>query len=368
MFSQGRQRLASSAPLLQVVSAIYGAVQKTRCAAYRYGVLASAGLPCKVISVGNITVGGTGKTPMAMYLGELLRQMGHSVVIVSRGYKGTAERQGAVVSDGRAVFLDAATAGDEPHLIACRLKDIPVVVGKNRLAAGMLAVERFAPDVIVLDDAMQHLRIKRDVELVLLDHRDPFGNGHLLPRGSLREPVFSLSRADACILTRCPTGEAPSTASSAARIRQLAPGIPVFRSYHVPYCYEVKKGTSTLLKAGQTLLSSRDIKTLNQRRVFAFSGIARNDDFNATINTLGFHVAGFMEFADHHRYSSTDLERIVGRAAGAGARRLITTEKDHARLAGQRLLPLDLVVVGIKLGLADDEPDFIAFIKDQLRS
>jgi tetraacyldisaccharide 4'-kinase len=367
MFGHGRQPLASSAPLLQIASVIYGAVQKARCAAYRHGVLASAGLPCRVISVGNLTVGGTGKTPLVMYLAGLLRQMGRSVTIVSRGYRGAAERQEAVVSDGQSLLLDAAAAGDEPYMIARRLRDIPVVVGKKRLAAGMLAVDRFAPEVIVLDDAMQHLRIKRDIDLVLLDCRHPFGNGHLLPRGTLREPVSSLARADACLLTRCPAGDDPTGTSTAALIRQLAPGMPVFRSSHVPYCYRIEKAPRHRRPAAEMLLTTTDIDALNQRRVFGFSGIAGNEDFHTTVKDLGFDAAGFMEFDDHYRYSAADLERIAAAAARADAELLITTEKDHARLhTGQHRLPLDLIVVGIEPWLADDEAAFIAFIKDRL--
>ncbi len=368
MFGPNRQSLAALPTVLQLASVMYGALQKARSAAYRHGVLSCAGLPCKVISVGNLTVGGTGKTPLVMYLAGLLRKMDLSVAIVSRGYKGAAERQGAVVSDGQSVLLDADVAGDEPCMIARRLRDIPVVVGKKRLAAGRLAVDRFAAEVIVLDDAMQHLAIKRDINLVLLDCRRPFGNGHLLPRGTLREPVAALSRADACLLTRCPAIEDPSVTATAALIRRLAPGMTVFRSFHVPFCYKVKRQAGAPEPAGQTFLTRRQIDALNQRRVFAFSGIARNRDFHSTVKELGFDVAGFMEFADHHRYSPSDLERIVAAAADRNAELLVTTEKDYVRLlAGQHRLPVDLIVVGIELRLADDEAAFIDFIKDRLR-
>ena len=152
-----------------------------------------------VVSVGNITVGGTGKTPMTIYVAQKLQQSGVRVAVISRGYKGRAESGGGVVSDGRNLLMDSEQAGDEPYLMAGRLKNIPVIVGKNRFAAGMLAINKFQSEVIVLDDAFQHLKLSRDIDLILLDYTRPFGNTHLLPRGILREPVTALRRATACM-------------------------------------------------------------------------------------------------------------------------------------------------------------------------
>jgi tetraacyldisaccharide 4'-kinase len=183
--------------LLYGVSTVYGAAQKIRATGHRHNLLQSKSLPCRVIAIGNITAGGTGKTPMTIYLARELQQSGKRVAVVSRGYKGAAEKGGGIVSDGQNVLMDAGRAGDEPLLIASRLKGIPVVVGKNRYEAGMLAIREFQPEIIVLDDAYQHLKLKRDINLVLLDHDRPFGNSHLLPRGILREPPDALARADA---------------------------------------------------------------------------------------------------------------------------------------------------------------------------
>ena len=169
MNSRGNPSVPSLASLLHGISIFYGAAQRLRATCYRHRVFPSRELPCKVISVGNITVGGTGKTPMTIHVAAEIKRAGFNVVIVSRGYKGRAEKHGGIVSDGRTLYMDAELAGDEPYLIACRLKGVPVVVGKNRFAAGMLAIGKYQSDVIVLDDAFQHLKLKRDIDLVLLD-------------------------------------------------------------------------------------------------------------------------------------------------------------------------------------------------------
>ena len=187
---------------LSMASKIYGGGVKLRQKLYQKGLVKSKRLPCMVISVGNLSVGGTGKTPMTIYLANLIQDFGNKAVVISRGYKGRAEKAGGIVSDGKVLLMGPETAGDEPYMMAVKLKNVPVIVGKNRFEAGMLAVRTFKPEVLVLDDAFQHLKLERDLDLVLLDCQRPFGNGHMLPRGIMREPVSALSRADALILTR----------------------------------------------------------------------------------------------------------------------------------------------------------------------
>ena len=194
--------LLSLETALLVLSLAYGVVIRIRARLYAAGVLPSKALLCRVISVGNIIAGGTGKTPMTIFVAQLLRDKGQRVVVLSRGYRGSMEASGGIVSDGERIFKGPDEAGDEPYLMARVLKGIPVVVGKRRYEAGMMAIARFQPDVIVLDDAFQHLRLKRDLDLVLLDCRSPWGNGYLLPRGLLREPLSALRRAHAIIFTR----------------------------------------------------------------------------------------------------------------------------------------------------------------------
>ena len=365
--SKDNSSVPSWALLLDGISILYGLSQRLRAACYRHRVLPSRELPCKVISIGNITVGGTGKTPMTIHVGEMVRRIGFKVVIVSRGYKGLAEKHGGIVSDGRTICMDARMAGDEPYMIACRLKGVPVVVGKNRFSAGMLAISNFQPDVIVLDDAFQHLKLKRDLDLVLLDHMHPFGNSHLLPRGALREPVSALSRSAACILTRCRAGEDATPLSSAARIQKLVPRIPVFTSSSVPYWYEIHTGKHHRFEAVSQFYSANDVDQIKYRKVFCFSGIARNDDFRRTVIELGFRITGFLEFSDHHRYTDQNQTAILRCAEDTGADRLITTEKDYARLAFKKPFPLGLIVVGVKVSFGDNGQTFSTFIRDRLK-
>jgi len=367
MNSEGNPPVPSLALLLHPISILYGFVQRLRATCYRFRLFPSRELPCKVISVGNITVGGTGKTPMTIHVAAEIKRAGFRVAIVSRGYQGGAETHGGMVSDGRTLYMDAEMAGDEPYMIACRLKGVPVVVGKNRFAAGMLAISKFQPDVIVLDDAFQHLKLKRDLDLVLLDHTRPFGNSHLLPRGVLREPVSSLARSAACILTRRKADADEAAMSSKAELQMLVPGIPVFFSSHIPFWYVVQRGAHHSFEAVSEVFSTNDLERIKHHKVFCFSGIARNDDFQHTVKDLGFKVTGFLEFSDHHPYTEKDLATILGRAESTGADRLITTEKDHARIAFKEPLPIELIVVGVKVSFGDHDQGFSSFLHDRLK-
>jgi len=366
MAGDGKAPLISLASALYTISLFYGAGQKLREFAYRQRVIPSHQLPCKVICVGNIAVGGTGKTPMTMYVAQEIKQLGYKAAIVSRGYRGGAESRGGVVSDGQLICMEPGQAGDEPYMIACGLREVPVIVGKNRYAAGMLAVNKFQPDVIVLDDGFQHLRLKRDIDLVLLDHTHPFGNTHLLPRGILREPISSLARSTACILTRHPAGRDDAATASIDLIKKYASQSPVFISSHDPYCYAVKSGQK--ISAGRVVdrYSAQEIDGLKKESVFGFSAIARNADFQNTVKNLGLNAKGFLEFSDHHRYTMHDLNDIQSQAEKTGASHLITTEKDLVRLSPQNPFPLELIVVGVEVSFGDDQQDFLSFLKKQL--
>lgn len=367
MHSADQIPVSPLASMLYGISLVYGAAQKLRASCYRPKILRSQKLPCRVISVGNITVGGTGKTPMTIYVAQKLQQSGVRVAVISRGYKGSAESSGGVVSDGRNLLMDSEQAGDEPYLMAGRLKNIPVIVGKNRFAAGMLAIRKFQSEVIVLDDAFQHLKLNRDIDLILLDYTRPFGNTHLLPRGILREPITALRRATACILTRSPTGPDEAASTTLAGIKTHMPDIPIFTSAHNPYMYTVKSGVPTPFNAISHFIVPPDSDQIKYKKVYGFSGIARNDDFQRTVATLGFNPMGFFDFSDHHKYSRDDLEKMVRIAQEAGADCLITTEKDHARIAHQKPLSMDLVVVGVRIAFSGDGQDFISFIQSRLR-
>jgi len=366
MTGEAKAPLLSLASALYTLSLVYGAGQKLREFAYRQGIIRSYRLPCKVICIGNITVGGTGKTPMTMHVAREIKASGFKAAIVSRGYRGGAEGRGGIVSDGNSIWMGPEQAGDEPYLIARSLSDVPVVVGKNRYAAGMLAVHNFQPDVIVLDDGFQHLRLKRDIDLVLLDHAHPVGNAHLLPRGILREPVSSLARSTACILTRRPAGRDDAPAAVVDLIQKYTRQSPIFSSSHDPYYYVIDSHEQISGNGVVGRYSRRDAGGLKDESIFGFSGIARNTDFQNTVKDLGFKSGGFLEFPDHHRYTTHDFNYIQSKAADAGARRLITTEKDLFRLSLQSPFSLELIVVGVKVSFGDDQAQFMSFIKEQL--
>ena len=241
MDENGKGRPAVSAWFLYFFSILYGAVVKTIDILYRKNVFLPEKLPCKVVSIGNLCVGGTGKTPMTLYAAGLLQQMGYRVCILSRGYKGRAENSGGVVTDGKTVLMDADAAGDEPVMMAQSLRDAPVVVGKNRVKSGKDAVTAFHPDIILLDDGFQHRKLFRDVNILLLDYEKPFGNRRLIPRGRLREPPGAMARCDAVVFTR-------SKADALHDKRNLlcSPYIdvrtkPVFFARHVPFLCKVVK-------------------------------------------------------------------------------------------------------------------------------
>ena len=352
---------------LSMASKIYGGAVKLRHKFYQKGVVKSRRLPCRVISVGNLSVGGTGKTPMTIYLAKLIQDFGNKAVVVSRGYKGRAEREGGVVSDGKVLLMGPETAGDEPYMMAVNLKNVPVIVGKNRFEAGMLAVRKFKPDVLVLDDAFQHLKLGRDLDLVLLNCRRPFGNGHILPRGILREPVSALSRADALILTR--SDDVLLDAKNAIhglKNRSSTADKPIFSAFHVPYVHNVIKGKTRISEQKTHSLSTESLEVLKGRKAFIFSGLADNDEFHRTVQSLDCVVSGSMEFPDHHSYSGVDIENIFQSARHANADCLVTTEKDYVRISYRNTYPVDLVVLGINIAFGDESHDFQTFIQNRL--
>ncbi len=331
---------------LKALSHAYGALMRARAYGYQRGWLPSNSLPCPVISVGNLTVGGTGKTPLSLYLARGLCRRGYRVSILSRGYGGTAQKKGGVVGNGREIFMDALAAGDEPLMMAKSLAGVPVLVGGDRYRSGCRAWQRFQPDILLLDDGFQHLRLRRDIDLLLLDSQAPFGNGYALPRGPLREPMAALQRADALIRTRW----SPACGKTDARIQKLAGNQPIFCAAHHPRL-------DRLVKNGQQSAPPPDI--LTGQAMFAFSGIADNPAFFNGLKAMGAQLCGALAFADHHFYDQADIKRIQQRAAQADARILGTTQKDFARLSHLRIhWPLPLAVVGVEMDFGPDTRRF----------
>jgi len=352
--------------ILLALSRLYGAVVKVRAAGFRAGFLQSRKLPCPVISIGNITVGGTGKTPLTMHVAKLVHRFGYRTVVISRGYGGKAEKTGGIVSDGQKMLMTAEISGDEPCMMATHLLEIkvPVLVGQNRFAAGLTAVREFDPNVIILDDAFQHLKLVRDINLVLLDSQNPLGNRHLLPRGPLREVPSALNRGDALILTRSnQTASTEKTSRPAGVMDQITGARPVFRTSHSPYIQRVIPGHADTA----TDTFAADTNLLKDKKVLAFSGIAANADFKRTVEDYACNLCCFRGFADHYRYTDSDIQSIIHAAAEAGAQVLVTTEKDYVRIAQRTPLPVTLVVIGIRLDFGEDRTTFSEYLQSRLK-
>lgn len=310
-------------------SKIYEKGVAIRNACFEKGLIGVERLPCPVISIGNITAGGTGKTPMALYTAGLIRQMGYRPAVVSRGYRGQAEKSGAVVSDGFHLFADCRTAGDEPFMMACRLKGVPVLVGRNRFQSAMRAVVDFESDVIILDDGFQHRRLHRDLDLVLMDAANPLGNGFLIPRGPLREPVSGLWRAHGIVFTR-----SKNTGKTLPKLtRGVGGNTAVFHTDHIPYIAGFHEAAGGWNSGSQVKEDETDLDFLGSARVFVFSGIARNIEFYKMVKEHAGAIAGIAQYPDHYCYSVDDLEEIEKKAISQSADVLVTSEKDYVKIA-----------------------------------
>jgi len=320
---------------------------------YRWGILRSQALRPVVVSIGNLTVGGTGKTPATELAALTLSGLRRRPAIVSRGYR-RQSRGVQVVADTASIRLEPQEAGDEPFLLARRLPGVPVVVGTNRHQAARVAVERFGVDAIVLDDGFQHRTLRKDLEIVMVRTAAPWGNGRLLPGGPLREPLAALGRANLIVATGVDSmDELSAVRDTAAR---WAPGVPVLAAAYVPAeCWRAERMEPVPLEA------------IADRRLLAFAGIAVPTAFERTLKGLGARLAEMIPFDDHHWYSRADLARLGERAAALGAEGLVTTEKDWVRL---RMLPLPtrpLYVVSIRLDLVSGMGDWQAAFESACR-
>ena len=292
--------------ILPPLSVLYGAVTRTRLSLYRRGTFRATKLDRPVISVGNITTGGTGKTPLVEWVARTVATRGKKVCILTRGYgRDNPERQ-VVVSDGTNVMANPSEAGDEPFLLATNLLGVAAVISNaNRIEAAAGAIKHLGTECFVLDDGFQHLRLERDLNIVTIDATNPWGGGHLLPYGRLREPLSSLSRADCVVITR--TDQANNLAALRDEILQHAGDVPIFNS------------RMRIKNAGEAIPSP----------VAAFCAVGNpRSFFNQIPHDLVFEKA----YPDHYRYSQADVDSLNEAAKRAGARSLITTAKDAVKL------------------------------------
>jgi tetraacyldisaccharide 4'-kinase len=319
-----------------VLARLYGLGARGRRGLYTRRFLTAKRLPAPVVSVGNLSVGGTGKTPVTACLARLFQDQGRRVAILSRGYGGRSPGV-TCISDGQRLYKKPPEVGEEPYWLARTLPGVAVYTGPCRYAAGLAAWEEFRPDLFLLDDGFQHFQLHRDLDLVLLDAASPFGNGYLLPRGPLREPRTALAAAHGLILTRF---EQKLHQGHLASLQRDFPDKPVFTAAIVPV-------QAASYPGGQ----NEPPTTLRQRPLLAFAGLARPEVFGATLLELGVDLKDLQTFPDHHAYSPRDLDRLTAEARAAGAEALVTTGKDWARLGEQwdREIPLWILEVEARL-------------------
>lgn len=321
------------AGFLQSLSWIFNGIAQARLWLYKKRFLHDQPLGCLVVVVGNLTVGGTGKTPVVEKFARALRDRGRRVAILSRGYRSksapmwkkwwyrlshTAEPPPRIVSDGQRVLLDSEQAGDEPYMLARNLPGVFVLVDKNRVKAGTHAIKKFGCDTLILDDGFQYLPLKGRLNLLLVDKTNPFGNGHLLPRGILREPIKHLKRASYVFLTK---SDGVRDVELEELIQKHNPGVDIIECAHRP---------QFLQRFGSD--ERQPLEWLRGRRVGVFSGIAVPESFEKFIRDLGGHIQFTRRFLDHYRFTSEDFVSIFTEGIERKVEFIVTTEKDAVRL------------------------------------
>lgn len=307
-------------PGARALASLHGGAVRAWRGLYESGRRRPRKLPRPVISVGNMTVGGTGKTPFVASLARLLSDEGYLVGIISRGHAGRRLQDPMLVSTYTRILHGPHECGDEPYLLARRLPGVPVVVGHDKHAAGLLALQSLKIHVFLLDDGFQTWNLARDVDIVLLDATDPWGGGALLPAGRLREPLDGLRRSHLIGVTRAHLADQAQLQKLKAELLEKVPHPQVFF-------------TRTLLTGLRRLpKGSAELSELRARRVLAFAGIGAPAQFFRDLEATGAVLAGRREFRDHHAYGASDVESLLRGARECGATALVTTEKDAVRL------------------------------------
>ena len=317
---------------LFALSLLFERIVQLRLLLYRKRIFRERALGCLVISIGNLTVGGTGKTPVVEKFARALQVGGRRVAILSRGYKsaprptrrtwldkvrGRNVDPPRVVSDGTSLLLDSLTAGDEPYMLAHNLKNVAVIVDKDRVKSGLYAIENIGADTLLLDDGLQYLHLKHRLDIVLIDRQAPFGNEFLLPRGTLREPPRNLRRASYIFITK---SSGQSNDALIDRIRKLNRTAEIIECAHKPlHLQNVYTGEQLPLAA------------LRDTYVGALSGIAAPESFEGGLRDLGARIEITKRYLDHHRYTEQELRTFIGRCIRRDLAMVVTTEKDSVR-------------------------------------
>lgn len=341
--------------VLSGLSGLYGAVVNDRNGMYNRRatdprIVVDVDVP--VISIGNITVGGTGKTPMVSYVCSYFLKKGMKPVVLSRGYKAKDNKISTIVSDGTNILVTPEESGDEAYLLAKKLPGCAVVIGRSRIQSAQIAVEQLKADVLVMDDGFQHRKLNRDLDIVLLDATNPFGYENVLPRGLLREPLSGLNRADLVILTKTDQVESVDLTAIEERLRRLAPQLRWVSSVHNPQ-------TPLLLRDWKNGSVSQDNFLPEGQPLLAVSAIGNPASFTKTIHSAGYTVIDELSFRDHHNYSDKDVLFILAKANATGVKGIVITEKDAVKLmkfdqAVDSAIPFYVLPIGITITENDD--------------
>lgn len=296
-------------------------------------------LPYKVISIGNITLGGTGKTPAVIALAEEAKKRGFHPCILTRGYKGTANGP-CFVTKGEEPLLNVSQAGDEAYLMSEALSGVPIIKCTDRHEGGVFALNSqllplTSKLIFILDDGFQHWQLHRDKDIVLIDATNPFDNGKLFPEGKLREPLSALKRADIVVLSKADMADKKRISACRNKIKRYNPDVPIYQSSHVPEALINVSG------------KAESIDTLKERRVYAFSGIANPSHFEILLKSMGTEIVKSKRFRDHHHYPQGDIDKMIKEAEGMD---IITTEKDMVKLKGATL-PDNIFALRIKFSI-----------------
>lgn len=341
------------------LSFLFSGIVQLRWYLYEKRIFRNKPLGCLVVVVGNLTVGGTGKTPVVEKLARTLNERGRKVAILSRGYKSKKEPLSRklwrklthgeedppkVVSDGKVVLLDSEVAGDEPYMLARNLPGVVVLCDKNRVKAGSFAIRRFGCDTLILDDGFQYLPLKGRLNLLLVDKTNPFGNQHMLPRGVLREPIKHLSRASYIFLTK---SDGVRDEALLELIRENNPSAEIIECAHKPQYLQAVQGEERL-----------SLDALKHAKVGAFSGIASPESFEKMLRDFGAEIRYNQRFLDHHRFSRYEIERLYRKAGQADLDMIVTTEKDAVRLFDDIESPVPVYYLRLEIDILSGEEDF----------
>ncbi|MDH3345756.1 MAG: tetraacyldisaccharide 4'-kinase [Kiritimatiellaceae bacterium] len=329
---------------LKMLSWLFYVLVQLRLVLHRHRIIRASTLGCQVISVGNLTVGGTGKTPIVETFARSLTEKGRKVAILSRGYKSRKtplwekilkkeERLPRVVSDGKRLLLNSDLAGDEPYMLASNLPEVAVLVDKDRVKAGKYAIRKLGCDTLVLDDGFQYLKVENRLDIVLVDYTNPFGYENVLPRGLLREPSRNIKRAGFIFITKCPPEGAPELK---AKLREWNPHAEISECRH----------SSKYLKNVYTR-EQVSLETIQGKKVATISGIAVPKGFEDGVRRLGAEVVYHARYADHHRYTQQEIIETINQSVEAGAEIILTTEKDAVRFP--RIDRCDIPVIYLRV-------------------